>query len=81
MPLQLDHTIVPAYDKVKSAIFLLIFLAEDREAQGDLVEGQVFDVGGDGPVVAEGSAGSATAVFNRGVNPAALDSVVWVGLR
>ena len=35
MPLQLDHTIVPAYDKVKSSIFLLIFLAEGHEAQGD----------------------------------------------
>ena len=48
---------------------------------------------GDGPLVVVGvgdageavavnwSAGSATWVFNIGVNPAALDSATWAGLR
>ena len=48
--MRLGHTIVPAYDKVKSSIFLV----KGHEAQGDLVGSQVFDVSGDGPLVVVG---------------------------
>ena len=41
MPLQLDHTIVPAYDKVKSAEFIARHVrAEVRGALGALRAGQ-----------------------------------------
>ena len=58
--MRLGHTIVPAYDKVKSSIFLV----KGHEAQGDLVGSQVFDVSGDGPlvVVGVGDAGEMVAV-------------------
>ena len=35
MPLQLDHTIVPAYDKVKSAEFIARIFGLKYEGPGD----------------------------------------------
>ena len=74
-------------------IFRGLALPQGGEALGDLAGGQAFDVGGDGLLVSVGvcDAGEAVVVepvggfgdgrFNRCVNPAALDSVVWAGLR
>ncbi len=39
-----------------------VLLAQDGEAVGDLVGGQVFDVGGDGPLVSVGVCNSGEAV-------------------